>query len=421
MTDKKQDEQQQDKKQDKKQKGKAQILEEGGAFGKRVSVPITPREQHISDIFPPGHLSIMIVGKSGCGKSFLVRELVPNIGNISQVIMLTKIINNPVSLALKQWCEHTPIHSRPIGKHDPNKHVSIPPTYPSSQSSNDPAPSASEQLTPDTPAASVSSSATTMSQAMQAILPQKEEAGPSNKGMIDYSEANDPESAKRLIEMKVSDKPPGTWGIVIADDFNSSTTSRTDPYMRVHNDIVTKLRNYGYHNISISQSLTSISTLARNNGNMFFFFNMDNPSAVIAARQSFTGSTHRDKSEFDKLFQYIKACPYSYMLIICDADRSRVLVNLPGDTKGLEEVGDDAHDTTVGQGKITKEELSDDPKLQSIIEKILFLESVTQSSMTRFKISRARSELSRHLEYLAHEAHMPLPDLEAMVKEIYQL
>lgn len=54
---------------------------------------------------PPGHVSGVIIGKSGSGKTTLLLALIPLFGKLSQVIICTKIMGNPVHDAIREWCE----------------------------------------------------------------------------------------------------------------------------------------------------------------------------------------------------------------------------------------------------------------------------------------------------------------------------
>lgn len=76
-----------------------------GPFGPRIFVPYKKDIVHKSEYLPPGHLSISIVGRSGCGKSTLVLSIVPQINNLSQVIYLSLVEENPVYIGVKQYCK----------------------------------------------------------------------------------------------------------------------------------------------------------------------------------------------------------------------------------------------------------------------------------------------------------------------------
>ncbi len=377
-------------------------MEQGGAFGPRVPVISTLRDRHKSKYFPDGHLSMMIVGKTGCGKSFLLRELIPQIAHLSQIIMCTKIQGNPVCAAIKKYCENTPIDVR----------IAVP---------GETAIGLGDPLTPQ--AQSSQSPGKMTEQAIMASLSSLGRGAPSThatgNGMIEYSEASDPDEAARIIEMKTQSKPTGTSGLVIFDDFNQSTTSRNDPFMRVHNQVASMMRNYGYHTICVTQTPTNISTLVRNNVNMSFFFNMDDIHSIRAAKLLFRTMTGREDEEFDDLFGLIKKHRYSYMLLISDSDKQGMFINIPGETDGLEEI--------CTRKEIDEEDIRNDTHLQSIIERLLALEeerddeSGAKKSVIAYKISRVRSELTEYLRYLANACHVPLPDLTALVSSMYKL
>lgn len=376
------------------------VLETGGAFGGRIPVKFTKKLKHKNDHFPSGHLSIVIVGKSGSGKSFLVRELIPNIACQSQVIALTKIVNNPVYVMMRRWCNSTPIEYDSTIRDDKQKEdESAPAPAPSASASASGVPSIPPLMTLD----QLSKHGTRVT------------ASTPSSGMIRFEEAHDPVEAEALLNMMIADKPPNTWGTIIVDDFGEGSITRTGAYTKVHNMIAMMLRNYHYNVISISQSPTSIPTLVRNNCNMFFVFNMADVHSIRAARLMFM-QTGRSGEEFDSLFDYVRKCEHGYMLVIIEDKKTRVLLNLPGDTNGLAEVDS-------GRG-LTEEEVRDDTTLQGIIQDILDLDpesGMEKNSVAKLKISRLKAELARYIAFKADQVHMPIPDLEALVSKVYQI
>jgi len=93
-------------------KQKCDETEEGpivtrGMFGDRIILPHTKPQQHNSEYLPAGHLSFEIIGCSGCGKSHLLLDMLPQIANLSQVIVCSLVVNNPVYDVISRWCEST--------------------------------------------------------------------------------------------------------------------------------------------------------------------------------------------------------------------------------------------------------------------------------------------------------------------------
>lgn len=82
---------------------------EKGLFGETIKQQYDPVVKHYSHYLPDGHLSITICGSSGCGKSHLLRSLIPQMANISQVIICSLVFQNPVYRAVEQYCNEKDI------------------------------------------------------------------------------------------------------------------------------------------------------------------------------------------------------------------------------------------------------------------------------------------------------------------------
>lgn len=68
-----------------------------------ISIPELPTLTH-SGVFRPGWISLMMCGKSGCGKTRLMAELVPSISpQIRFICIATHVYRNPFHLAVKDW------------------------------------------------------------------------------------------------------------------------------------------------------------------------------------------------------------------------------------------------------------------------------------------------------------------------------
>jgi hypothetical protein len=61
--------------------------------------------KHPSKYWSEGDLSFEIIGMRGSGKSTILREIIPQIGSLSEVIIFTLIPNNPVNIGIHKWCE----------------------------------------------------------------------------------------------------------------------------------------------------------------------------------------------------------------------------------------------------------------------------------------------------------------------------
>jgi hypothetical protein len=73
-----------------------------------INIPEFQSIQHKGGVFRDGWISMMMCGKSGCGKTQLMAELIPYISDrIVTVIIATKVKENPFHQAIKDWCKRT--------------------------------------------------------------------------------------------------------------------------------------------------------------------------------------------------------------------------------------------------------------------------------------------------------------------------
>jgi hypothetical protein len=54
---------------------------------------------------PDGPVMGLILGQTGTGKSFLLLSLIPLFGQLSQVVVCSLIVGNPIYLRIAQWCK----------------------------------------------------------------------------------------------------------------------------------------------------------------------------------------------------------------------------------------------------------------------------------------------------------------------------
>ena len=80
-----------------------------GVFGETIIVEHDSPVKHKSPYFPDGHLSIEIIGCSGCGKSSMLLSIIPQIANISQIIICSTVTHNKVYDAIRAYCDREDI------------------------------------------------------------------------------------------------------------------------------------------------------------------------------------------------------------------------------------------------------------------------------------------------------------------------
>lgn len=346
--------------------GKPAIVE-GGDYGRgQLDVPKQHKNKHWNELFPDGRIAMMILGRAGSGKSFLLRQLIPCFGNISQIVVCTKIPNNPMYRILKKWCSETTWHSTivpgDVAQPDEEEYVGR-------GEEEEDGPSSAPVISPVyIPTTGTQSSA-------QALGLMPTEAKPISTGgkkgkkslpadhPIEYYEAHDPQTGMEALNTALANKTPaGGWSIAIFDDFDGGTTVKTNPYVTVQQQVYQKMRNMNFHVISISQSAYNIVNTARGNVNMFYFFDTIDKMPVKGARDAYHAITGRDPTEMMALLREVHVVPHGYIMFADYGDGSRVFKNLPGKTKGIEEVH--------FQEELTSEDVKNDPQLIAITEKI---------------------------------------------------
>lgn len=71
-----------------------------------IAVAESPKLAHTGPILRPGWICGILCGKSGCGKTSLLLDLIPQLAaGVKMIIIATRVHANPVHLAIKQWCE----------------------------------------------------------------------------------------------------------------------------------------------------------------------------------------------------------------------------------------------------------------------------------------------------------------------------
>ena len=71
-----------------------------------ITIQDVPRLQHEGPILRDGWICTIICGKSGCGKTSLLIDIIQKTSPAVKIIVIaTRVHNNPVHLAIQQWCK----------------------------------------------------------------------------------------------------------------------------------------------------------------------------------------------------------------------------------------------------------------------------------------------------------------------------
>lgn len=73
---------------------------------KKIIIPVLPKLHHKSPLFRDGWISFLICGKSGCGKTSLMAQLIPGIAKEIKFICIATVVHrNPFHLAIQKWAD----------------------------------------------------------------------------------------------------------------------------------------------------------------------------------------------------------------------------------------------------------------------------------------------------------------------------
>jgi ABC-type dipeptide/oligopeptide/nickel transport system ATPase component len=207
----------------------------------RITIDEPPVIHHKSSVFRDGFLSMAIIGKSGCGKTRMLAEILPSISDsIDTVIIASVMAGVPLHNAIVKYFNAIPGKVAGIS-HSPDE--------------------------------------------MREIVDQCEE----------LDEVN-----------------PEHQGLIIFDDFN--TGKATGPYWDFTIHAFTKLRNNGWNFIIIAQQPQFIPTIVRNCTTARVLFDCYCKTALTTFTKD-VADRISDRNAYDTMIDYIRACPYTYMLV----------------------------------------------------------------------------------------------------------
>lgn len=321
-----------------KGEGKKKIVTERGAFGDRIKLSHKTPIKHNSPYLPDGHLSILILGTSGSGKSHLLLDIVPQIANLQTIIACTLIATNPVFVSMQDWCK------------------------------------------------------------------QKD---------IEFHLVSDPLTARSTIESAIDSKDENKEGLIIFDDFSSQKSSRSDPYNNVVATTSAMLRNYGFHNIFITQSSLNVPTLYRNNSNVRCVFAMNDIYSIRSIRADLVASRAiKSNEDFDSLFDLVQKNEHAYLMIISKGTKRDIFIYLPS-------FGENSPPRKVMMN--IADELEDDKKLKDLIQKFRTVRGSGNDSYSYMVGHKLLNHIRDYLLFLARSRQESLDDLILQVNQLYDI
>jgi energy-coupling factor transporter ATP-binding protein EcfA2 len=223
---------------------------------------------------------------------------------------------------------------------------------------------------------------------------------------IDFHIAHSLDEAPGVMESCVESKKPDTWGLCIFDDFNDYDTSRGNPYMKFINTCVGMLRNYQFHFISITQSYTNFSTLARTNAGVRFCFAINDINAIRRLKEDWVQMTDHGGNDFDDLYRIVRQTKHSFLMF---GDDSRIFIYLANESsKGWQLV----EFNTVGQ------KLESDTELNRLCK---MLQDEPRNAIQKSARMRAKKELASYIEYLCRAHDVDEQEIQNYIYEHYKI
>jgi hypothetical protein len=142
-----------------------------------------------------------------------------------------------------------------------------------------------------------------------------------------YLSIDDPVEGAKLMEKVIEEKDPQKEGLIVLDDFSQYSRSRDNPYARLSTMANSLLRNYGFHNIVLTQSPNNVPTLQSCNASTKILFKIADKYGLIRAKGDYEQATGRQ--DFKMIYNCIKDNPHSYMM----TSQGKVYVYLHNDGK----------------------------------------------------------------------------------------
>lgn len=80
-------------------------IQDKSVFGKSIPFPKSNVTKHNSFILGSGSVFCIVAGRTGCGKSSVLLQMVPNFGSLKYVIICTCIVDNKIHQQIEKYCE----------------------------------------------------------------------------------------------------------------------------------------------------------------------------------------------------------------------------------------------------------------------------------------------------------------------------
>jgi hypothetical protein len=219
--------------------------------------------------------------------------------------------------------------------------------------------------------------------------------------MIEYASYNDVTNAESGISEMIERKAVDTYGLIILDDWSRATNSTTEPYARMSAMVTMMLRNFGYHNCTITQSYTGTTTKSRANANMRFAFAMHEEYTRERLVSDFIGELDGwTRADMMRFYMESTKKPNSYICMTTSGDGTH-LYRKAGRDEPIEVVELATMHTDRVNGLI--DTLRDDQELLNICSHLKEADSAHTLPLMR----RYESKLTRYIDYLAQTLEQP--------------
>lgn len=223
---------------------------------------------------------------------------------------------------------------------------------------------------------------------------------------IDFYKGTTIEDTEQILEQMEMSKPEKTYGLIVWDDFNvDMTTSRNNKYQRIMNKVNGIYRNKHYHQITLTQSSSMVSTLSRNNCNLRVIFKMDDAYAKNIFIKDWVNITNRSEEDFHALYDaYIAKIPHSFLQIV----NEKVFIYIPEQMSEMQEVN---------FGK-SKNDLKDDVELNKLAAEYV---KPLNKEFDAYNKQKMKQKLSAYIQYTVENNNVSKDEIMKYLHDKYKI